>query len=227
MRIKVIGCGGIGTWLVPPLARFLRYKLPTSELVLVDGDRYEPGNAERQVFDVLGNKAEVTASRVRREHPELIVRAVPEYVTEETAMRLIREGDVVLAGVDNHATRKVLSDRASELDRVVVISGGNELITGSVQVYWRQDGEDQTLPLANPYHPEILEPADRVPGPACEREAPSQPQLLFMNQAVASVMLNAFYAWLEGKLNYDMVYLDILTNTVRPVNRRKEATGAA
>lgn len=227
MRVKVIGLGGIGTWLLPPLARFLRYKQLGSELVLIDGDRYEPENAERQAFDALGAKAEVAAARIGREHPELAVRAVSEYVTEETAMRLIREGDVVLAGVDNHATRKILSDRAGELDKVVVISGGNELTTGSVQVYWREGGKDKTLPMANPYHPEIARPTDQVPGPACERQAPRQPQLLFMNAAVASAMLSAFYAWLEGKLNYDMVYIDILTNTVRPVNRREEAAGAA
>lgn len=80
-----------------------------------------------------------------------------------------------------------------------------------------------TLPLANQYHPEISEPTDRVPGPACERQTPRQPQLIFMNAAVASVMLNAFYARLEGKLNYDIVYIDIRTNTVRPVNRCQEA----
>lgn len=222
-KVKVVGIGGIGGMLLPPLVRFLRYHVPQCELTLIDGDRFEPHNAERQAFDELGNKAEIVARRLLREFPEMVIRAAPEFVTEETATRLIREHDVVCAGVDNHKTRKILSDRAGELTDVLVISGGNELTTGSVQVYVRKGGEDLTLPLANGYHPEIAAPQDHLPGEHCEERLQREPQLLITNNAVASSMLSALYAHLQGTLTYDYVYIDVLTNTVRPVNRRKEA----
>lgn len=220
MKIKVIGLGGIGGALVSTLARFLRYKYPDTELWLIDGDTYEPRNAERQVFDEIGRKAEVTAAKLRREFPELQVRSVAEYITDASAVRLIREGDVVLAGVDNHRTRKILSDRVGELDNALLISGGNELTRGGLQVYHRKDGEDLTLPLTNEYHPEIANPEDQLPGAHCAVQAVIEPQLLFMNTAVAVAMLNALYAWLEGKLDYDDLYIDIVSGNMRAVSRR-------
>lgn len=226
-RIKVIGCGGVGGVLTPILARFLRYRYPETELWFIDGDTYEPRNAERQVFDELVNKAEETARRVRQKFPEIVVRAVPEYITEASAAGLIREGDVVVAGVDNHRSRKILSDRVGELDNALLISGGNELTRGGLQVYWRKGGVDKTLPLTNEHHPEIANPTDQMPGPHCLERAVVEPQLILMNAAVAIGMLNALYAWLEGELDYDEVYIDIISGNVRAVNRRLDAVQTA
>jgi hypothetical protein len=44
-----------------------------------------------------------------------------------------------------------------------------------------------------------------------------------MNLAVASAMLNAFYAWRLGKLQYGEVYLDILEGKASPVQRQPAA----
>ena len=42
-NIKVIGLGGIGSYLVEPLTRYLTYNIDQSELklTLIDGDTYE------------------------------------------------------------------------------------------------------------------------------------------------------------------------------------------
>ncbi len=49
--------------------------------------------------------------------------------------------------------------------------------------------------------------------------AAGAPQLLFTNLMVASMMLNAFYAFTQDRLTYSEVYLDILENLTRPVAR--------
>jgi molybdopterin/thiamine biosynthesis adenylyltransferase len=50
-RIVLIGCGGIGSQLLPPLVRYLANRPePRSLLVLVDGDVFEPSNRSRQLF---------------------------------------------------------------------------------------------------------------------------------------------------------------------------------
>lgn len=219
-QIKVIGVGGIGCALLPHLARYLQAKGEAARLTLVDGDAFEAQNADRQPFSHLGNKAKVKAVELAQQFEGLSFRAVTEYVTRENVETTIGSGDVVFLGVDNHATRRVVSDRCQRLAEVTLISGGNDYTDGNVQVYLRREDRDVTLPLTR-FHPEIADPRDRSPHElSCEelsREA--APQLLFANLAVASAMLNAFYACDVGKLQYGEVYLDVLEGRANPIAR--------
>jgi len=220
LEIKAIGIGGIGCALLPFLCRYLQYSGEKARITLIDGDRFERGNAARQAFSGLGNKAEVKAGELAREYEAVAFRSRPEYVTEDNVARLIGEGEVVFLMVDNHASRHLVSRHVSSLADLSLISGGNDYEDGNVQVYIRQGGLDLTPSLAR-YHPEIATPQDRNPAAlSCEElMAAGAPQLLFANLMVASLMLNAFYALREGRLNYSEVYLDILQNASRAVSR--------
>jgi molybdopterin/thiamine biosynthesis adenylyltransferase len=220
LEIKAIGIGGIGCALLPFLCRYLQYSGDKARITLIDGDRFERGNAARQAFSGLGNKAEVKSRELAREFEALAFRSKPEYVTGDNVARLIGEGEVVFLMVDNHASRHLVSRHASSLADLSLISGGNDYEDGNVQVYIRQKGLDLTPSLAR-YHPEIAAPQDRNPaGMSCEElMAAGAPQLLFANLMVASLMLNAFYALRTGRLNYSEVYLDIVQNASRPVSR--------
>jgi len=220
LEIKAIGIGGIGCALLPFLCRYLQYSGEGARLTLIDGDRFERGNAARQAFSGLGNKAEVKSRELAREFQAVAFRSMPEYVTEDNVARLIGEGEVVFLMVDNHASRHLVSLHAASLSDLTLISGGNDYEDGNVQVYVRQGGLDLTPSLAR-YHPEIAAPQDRNPAAlSCEElmEA-GAPQLLFANLMVASLMLNAFYALRQGRLNYSEVYLDIVPNLSRAVSR--------
>ncbi len=220
MKVKVIGIGGIGTCLLPVLVRFLNFSSSGAEILLIDGGQFEKKNRERQSFDRLGNKAEVTAERLQQQHSRVRLRAYPGYVAKSNVVQLVREGDVVFLCVDNHATRKLVSDRCEDLDNVVLISGSNELTDGSVQVYVRRDGQDVTLPLASDFHPEVQCPGDVNPAEVgCEERAEGEPQLLFTNNWVAAIMLGSFYTWRQGLLEYDELYCDLLTGNCRAVRR--------
>ena len=220
LEIKAIGIGGIGCALLPFLCRYLQYSGDKARITLIDGDRFERGNAARQAFSGLGNKAEVKSRELAREYEDLAFRSSPEYVTEDNVARLIGEGEVVFLMVDNHASRHLVSRHASTLADLSLISGGNDYEDGNVQVYIRQKGLDLTPSLAR-YHPEIAAPQDRNPAAmSCEElMAAGAPQLLFANLMVASLMLNAFYGLRQGGLNYSEVYLDILQNASRAVSR--------
>jgi len=221
MKFKVVGVGGIGCCLLPVLSRFLNFSFPRTEVTLIDGDSYTEDNGYRQTFDRLGNKAEVTAERLEKEFPQLFFRAKAVYLTEDNVFSLLREEDIIFLGVDNHATRKLVSDRCEELSDVVLISGGNFLTDGNIQIFVRKEGTDLTLPLTNEFHPEIQNPADRNPDEiGCDELVESEPQLLITNNAIAASMLSAFYAHLQGNLDYDEVYVDILTGNCRQVCRR-------
>jgi len=220
LEIKVIGIGGIGCALVPHLARYLQASGERARLTLVDGDAFELRNRDRQAFPELGNKATVKASELARQFDGLSVRAIPEFVTPENVETVVRAGDVVLLAVDNHATRRLVGDRCQALPEATLISGGNDYTDGNVQIYLRLAGHDVTLPLGR-FHPEIADPKDRSPHElSCDELAQAAaPQLLFTNLAVASAMLNAFYAWRQGKLQYGEVYLDILEGKAHPILR--------
>ncbi|MHB8070142.1 MAG: ThiF family adenylyltransferase [Desulfobaccales bacterium] len=220
LEIKAIGIGGIGCALLPFLCRYLQYSGEKARLTLVDGDRFERANASRQSFSHLGNKAEVKAQELAQEFESLSLRAVPEFVTAANVSRLIKEGEVVFLMVDNHASRKLVSDHAATLAEITLISGGNDFVDGNIQIYVRREGRDLTPSLSR-YHPEIAQPQDRNPADlSCEElMAAGAPQLLFTNLMVAALMLNAFYAWSRDRLAYSEVYLDILENLTRAVAR--------
>ncbi len=220
LEIKAIGIGGVGCALLPFLCRFLQYAGQRARLTLIDGDEFNRQNAPRQAFGRLGNKAEVKALELAQEFEVLSFRAVPQFVTQENVAQFIGEGQLVFLMVDNHASRHLVSAHAATLQNLTLISGGNDYEDGNVQVYLRQEGRDLTPSLGR-YHPEIAQPQDRHPATlSCEElMAAGAPQLLFTNVMVAALMLNGFYALRQGRLNYSEVYLDILENLTRPVQR--------
>lgn len=225
LDIKLIGIGGIGCALLPHLARYLQATGERARITLVDGDAFEVRNRDRQAFPELGNKAKVKAFELARQFDGLSVRAIPEFATPKNIGTIIRAGDVVFLAVDNHKTRRLLSDQCQALPEVTLISGGNDYTDGNVQVYIRLAERDVTLPLTR-FHPEIADPRDRSPHEmSCDDLAQeTAPQLLFTNLAVASAMLNAFYAWRQGTLRYGEVYLDILEGKANPIPRPPHRT---
>ena len=217
-RIVLVGLGGIGSQLLPPLVRYLAGRPePRPLLVLVDGDAYEPGNRTRQVFpdSAIGtNKAEALAAAYRG---NLAVQTVAAYLSDANVAELIRDGDVVLLAVDNHWTRSVVDRHLATLGEVTLISGGNDETDGNVQLVRRRGGAFIDGRLAE-IHPEIgrATEAEFAARNGCERQADERPQLVVTNLMVASAMLNCLWAVLEqGSVSYSEVYLDVIANAMR------------
>jgi molybdopterin/thiamine biosynthesis adenylyltransferase len=222
-RVIIVGLGGIGGALAEPLARYLCYSGTIKELWLVDGDRYERRNAERQKIgerDVGRSKAEVWAERLQGSFPGLKVRSASLYLTPQSARELLPNRSVVMLCVDNHATRNLAQSQVSKLREVVLISGGNDYTDGNVQVFVKRGGKALSAPITR-YHPEIEFPRDRRPDEVgCDELVAEAPQLLFANLTAAVLMLNALYQLLrEGVLQYNEVYFDLVQNRARAVAR--------
>jgi tRNA A37 threonylcarbamoyladenosine dehydratase len=90
-HVVVLGVGGVGSFAAEALAR-----AGVGRLTLVDGERVEPTNANRQLHALDGaygrNKAEVMAARLSGVSPAVRVGAVPEFYGEESAARLVPDG---------------------------------------------------------------------------------------------------------------------------------------
>src|SRR5438477_13208689 len=100
-------------------------------MVLIDGDSFEPSNATRMFFSRAGNKAAVVRGELasRLADSPLTLIAIEEYVTAENIARLLGKGgagEIVLLAVDNHATRKLISDYCETLSDICLISAGND-----------------------------------------------------------------------------------------------------
>ncbi|MBI2632987.1 MAG: ThiF family adenylyltransferase [Parcubacteria group bacterium] len=230
--IKVIGIGGIGTALLPFLCRYLNFPAEGGSasggekqgcrVTLIDGDEFELKNAKRQAFKEMGKKAKVKAHELAQEFENISFRAKTEYVDEENISEYINDGDMVFLSVDNHKTRKIVSEYCETLNDVILISGGNELTDGNVQIYIRKNKKDSTASLTK-YHPEIKHPVDKNPAEmSCGERAslPESRQLLFTNMGVAWLMCIAL--WLIDQEQFDKCgefYFDI--NEGKVVNMKR------
>ena len=233
--LKVVGLGGVGSIVARYLAVFLAALDRPLRLVLLDGDDYQDSNAARQLFIHAGNKAQVTRQELldRFAGSKLTIDAIEEYITPDNVNGMILDGDIVLAAVDNHKSRLLLTERCGQLHDVTLISGGNDGVgadaengddrpqrgtMGSVQVYLRRGGTDATPPLTR-YHPEIAKPTDRRPDELnCVEALQSQPQLLFTNMMTATCILNSLMLHVcDGALHYSDLSFDVADGVMRPV----------
>jgi hypothetical protein len=225
-RLKIVGLGGIGCIVLEYLAIFLRSLMLPVRLVLIDGDKFEVRNSERMSFQALGNKAEVKAADTTEmlDDSPVEVAAVAEYVTADNVGRLILPGDYVFLCVDNHVTRRLVSEHCQTLADATLLSGGNDGVEppsrlgtyGNVQVAIRRQGRDLTAAITR-YHPEIFRAQGELPGgPNCGQLAVATPQILFANLAVASAMLSTFFVCICGRLTYQELQFDILEGRCVP-----------
>jgi molybdopterin/thiamine biosynthesis adenylyltransferase len=228
MELTIIGLGGIGSILSNTISRYLNTKNFNSEIIinLVDGDDYEFKNMERQEFLSFGNKAAVKKRELKQRFQNIIFKDYPYFVDENSITEIIKENSIVFVGVDNHKTRRLVSEYAKKLNNIIIISGGNELTDGNVQIFIRQGGMNVTPSLTD-YHPEIENAKDKSPDEmSCEELSKAAPQLYFTNFMVAGHMCSAFFNITE-KNNYKIseVYFDLLTmnsnsKTRTPKNNR-------
>jgi len=112
-----------------------------------------------------------------------------------------------------------LSDALLRLRNGLLLSAGNDLTDGNVQVFQRQNGRNISPPL-DKYHDEIRYPQDVNPAQLSCDELSRQPQsaqVLMANFTAAALLLNAYYAITSvERLHYAEVYFDILKNAVNP-----------
>lgn len=107
-RVLVVGCGGLGGYIVEELAR-----LGVGQLVVVDYDVFEEHNLNRQLFSttsLLGkSKAEAAARRAVEINDAVAVCAVNEEFTPECAPGLLHGVQVAVDALDTIPARLALA----------------------------------------------------------------------------------------------------------------------
>ncbi|MDD5223519.1 MAG: ThiF family adenylyltransferase [bacterium] len=100
--VLIIGLGGVGGTVATLLARS-----GVSRFILVEFDRFEPTNMNRQVFcftDTLGtNKAEAAGAYIRKINPGAEVEIHPRLLSREEVLELAKRADLVFPAADDFA----------------------------------------------------------------------------------------------------------------------------
>ena len=113
-NICVIGCGGLGGYIIEILAR-----LGVGHITAVDGDVFEESNLNRQILsevEILGEKKALAAERrVARINPDVKVRAIAEYLDEKNGKDILKGHDIVIDALDNPADRLMIQNICNEL----------------------------------------------------------------------------------------------------------------
>ncbi len=209
-EVSIIGLGGIGSLLAGVISRFEGSLNDSTTINLIDGDEYELKNLDRQEFGEIGkNKATTKKEELQSKFRNIAFMDHPVFVTENNVGDFVKENSIVLLCVDNHKTRKIVDMAAEKLQNIVLISGGNELIDGNVQIFVKKGGEKITPSLSD-YHKEIDNPEDKLPTElSCEELMNSEPQLLFTNLGVATCMTWAYRNALSDNFKFSEIYFDI------------------
>ena len=141
-KAAVIGCGGLGGYLIEELAR-----LGVGTLILCDPDIFEEHNLNRQLYSapcLLDTpKVVAAAERVKIINPAVTV--IPHQVafSEANGRELLADAHIVLDGLDSITTRRTLAQQCIEL-KIPLVHGAIGGWYGQVAT---QMPGDKLLPL--------------------------------------------------------------------------------
>lgn len=151
-RVGVVGLGGLGGTVTEILSR-----LGVGRLTLIDGDRFEDSNLNRQLLctcEQLGTpKAEAARRRVGQTNPSVSAIICMDSLTPENAATLLTGSEVVVDCLDNLRTRFQLEDACRRLG-CPLVSAAVAGSSGHVTTIFPEDtglrliyGEPQNAPL--------------------------------------------------------------------------------
>ena len=142
-KVCVIGCGGLGGYVIELLGR-----LGIGTITAVDGDSFDATNLNRQLLsseDLIGcSKAVAAQDRMKKVNSEITVNPVTEFVTEENCGAIIGGHDAVVDALDNMTSRRLL-ERHCETLGIPMIHGAIAGWYGQVSTILPGDGTLQKI----------------------------------------------------------------------------------
>ena len=131
-KICVIGCGGLGGYVIEYLGR-----IGVGSITAVDGDVFDETNLNRQLYStekLIGtSKAGAAKMRMAEVNSDVKVEVMAEFFTEENADRILTGCGVAVDALDNVEARKILQN-ACERAGIPLVHGAIAGWTGQVTV---------------------------------------------------------------------------------------------
>lgn len=128
--VAVVGCGGLGGYIIEMLAR-----LGIGNLIVIDGDIFNESNLNRQLLctkNVIGEgKAETAAARIKHINSSISTKTYSQFINSENIAQLIQETDIVVDALDNIPSRFDLQQSCFRL-KIPLIHGAINHFNGQV-----------------------------------------------------------------------------------------------
>ena len=153
-RAAIVGCGGLGGYIIEFLAR-----IGLGHLTLIDGDVFIASNLNRQLISLetnIGeNKAAEAKKRALKVRSDLSIDVVDTFLNDENAGELLKGHDVIIDALDNIKTRLLIEKTADALK--------TPLVHGAVEAWQAQVSTvfpgDFTLSMLYPANREFERPS--------------------------------------------------------------------
>ena len=157
--VAVVGLGGLGGHISEQLSR-----LGIGKLVLIDGDKVEESNLNRQLFateKTVGKlKVEAAIDRLESVNSNIEYACHSEYFSESNSEKLLSDVNIVVDAVDNIETRFMLQKSCKKLNipmvhgsiggwygQVCFIAPGDDTLNS---IYTDKNGDGVEKKLGNP-----------------------------------------------------------------------------
>lgn len=119
--VAIVGCGGLGGYIAEELAR-----IGVGSLVLIDGDRLEVSNLNRQIMATELNigqwKVEAARDRLQSVNSEVNIKVVRGWFEEDKGPELFQKVDLVCDALDSREARVMLERVCHEMDLPLVFA---------------------------------------------------------------------------------------------------------
>jgi hypothetical protein len=213
--IIVVGCGGTGGFVADGLARMLP---PTIGLILIDMDRVEARNLNRQSFttaDVGLFKSEALAKRLAGKYQRPV-----QYTVLPVGAADLPKG-IVAGCVDNGLARQAIADRIHDGQWWVDSGNGTnfgQVLIGNSKVEKLRPSFNTALcyrlPLPTLQQPALLAQVPRQR--SCAEAVAADDQSPTINQAMGALVLEVVRRIIEGTCPWMQLYLDLEAGTLTP-----------
>ena len=154
-KVAIVGLGGLGS----PAALYLA-AAGVGTLGLVDGDRVDLTNLQRQVLydegDVGELKVEVATRKLRRMNPAVAIVPHAVRIDSSNALGVLKGFDIIFDGTDNFPTRYLVND-ASVLLGIPSVHGSVLRFEGRVSVFGTPDGPCYRCLYPDPPPPGVVQ----------------------------------------------------------------------
>ncbi|MDP6533292.1 MAG: ThiF family adenylyltransferase [Candidatus Marinimicrobia bacterium] len=132
-KVAIVGMGGLGC----PAAQYLT-AAGVGYLSLIDGDEVDITNLQRQPLyssaDVGLKKTDAATEVLSPLNPDVHIKSVPEFISEDNAVRLLAESDIIIDATDRFTARQIL-DAHSKQFGIPLVYGGLFQFEGQVSVF--------------------------------------------------------------------------------------------
>jgi hypothetical protein len=225
-NIYVIGAGGVGSFLIPVLAKLT----PPENIIVIDGDTLEEKNMDRQLYrdqDIGMNKAEAIVERYGLSHhmDTWFVDGLIE----------LDEDDWLMVCVDNHAARFSALMSCDRFGCRAIFAANEQW--SSEAYYYQRSWKDSAIDPRT-YFPDIVTDRSNDPRRAaigCTGEAQKENvQLVTANAQAAALAGQMFALWhiampkMEKRVIQHLPYRRVINKTkmeefkVSDINKTKE-----